>query len=42
MTEWIINKLKGKWNGMVMAYFKTSQPMPGGTEENYETMRNSL
>jgi hypothetical protein len=36
-TEWVKNYiLKTMWKDVVMAYVKASQPMPGGTEGNYE------
>jgi len=37
IMEWVKNNtLKTMWKEVVMAYVKASQPMPGGTEGNYE------
>jgi hypothetical protein len=41
--EWVKNyTLKTTWKEVDVAYVKASQPMPGGTEGNYENSQSGI
>ena len=43
ITERVINNiLETMWKEVVMAYIKASQPMPRGTEGNYENSQSGI